>query len=506
VIGQILDERYKVIRRLGEGGMGEVFLAEHINLGRQDALKLLREDLAHDPEFIARFRREARAANRLQHPNIVVVHDFGRLSSGRFYLSMELVTGLRLDHVIRGSGPMAVPRALRVLSQLADAADHAHGRGVVHRDLKPENLVLVEHRGRKDILKVLDFGIAKIVKGDVQESITVSHKGKIWGTPAYMSPEQFSGAVADPRSDIYAIGCIAFDLLVGEPPFLGHMLQLLEKHMSAPPDRPSTRRPSARIPPELDEIVLRCLAKKPQERYPSGRDLYLALSRLLEEEARSPSGRRASYSIGVAAGDDTVGATEWSSRRGPTIGKTEPLSTAVAARAVQEVVRTLAQALADLDGVDARLLLALTAIRQLDDDLIHNEAQQAALEAFSDDLEAASRAREASLRFAQGELHYQRSMALGRGMVPDEAIDRELHALEVRVAELPERLERELAPVTDQAITLAAARAELEERLGARYADLERAVDEALPRHDQTPTIAPLAGRLRAIRGALPRR
>jgi hypothetical protein len=510
VIGKILDERYKIIRKLGEGGMGEVYLAEHINLGRQDALKLLREDLAVDPEFVTRFRREARATNRLQHPNIVVVHDFGRLASagpgGRFYLSMELITGERLDNTIRRGGPLPVPRTLRILSQLADAIDHAHSRGVVHRDLKPENMILIEHRGRADILKILDFGVSKIVKGDVQETVSVSHRGRIWGTPAFMAPEQFSGGAADPRCDVYAVGCIAFDLLVGEPPFTGHMLQLLEQHMAKAPDRPSVRRPSAHIPRELDEIVLRCLAKKPAERYQTGRDLYLALARLLEAEARSPSGRRSSYSMGVAAGaSDTVGATDWSSQRGPTVGKTEPLSTAVAARAVQEVTRTLAQALADLDGADARLLIALTAIKQLDDDLLHNEAQQAALEALSDDLEAAHRAREASLRFALGELHYQRSQALARGSTPDDAIDRELAALEARVAEMPEKLERELAPITDQAISLAAARHSIEEGAGERLRELERVVEQVLPKHDKHPQIAPLAGRLRAIRGALPR-
>jgi hypothetical protein len=512
VIGKILDERYKIIRKLGEGGMGEVYLAEHINLGRQDALKLLREDLANDPEFVTRFRREARATNRLQHPNIVVVHDFGRLASageaGRFYLSMELITGERLDNAVKRGGPLPVARALRILSQLADAIDHAHSRGVVHRDLKPENMILIEHRGRADILKILDFGVAKIVKGDVQEQVSVSHRGRVWGTPAFMAPEQFSGGVADPRCDIYAVGCIAFALLVGEPPFKGHMLQLLEQHMAAQPDRPSARRPSARIPLELDEIVLRCLAKKPAERYQTGRDLYLALARLLEAEARSPSGRRSSYSIGVASGgppSDTVGATEWSAARGPTVGKTEPLSVAVAARAVQEVVRTLAQALADLDGADARLLIALTAIKQLDDDLVHNEAQQAAIEALSEDLEAAHRAREASLRFALGELHYQRSQALTRGGTPDEAIDQELSSLEARVAEMPEKLERELAPITDQAISLAAARHTIEEGAGLRYAELERIVEQVLPRHDNNPQVAPIAARLRAIRGALSR-
>jgi serine/threonine protein kinase len=509
MIGQVFDERYRIVRKLGEGGMGEVFLAEHINLGRQDALKVLREDMATDPEFVARFRREARATNRLQHPNIVAVYDFGKLEGGRFYLAMELITGERLDGVVR-RGPLPVARVLRILAQLADAVDHAHSRGVVHRDLKPENLLLVEHRGRADILKVLDFGIAKILKGDSQDAVTLSHKGKIYGTPAFMPPEAFADGVVDPRVDLYAIGCIAFDLLVGEPPFVGNMLQLMEQHMMKTPDRPSARRPGARIPAELDEIVLRCLAKKPSERFQTGRDLYLALDRLQAETARSPSGRRTSYSLGVPArtdGGDTVSATDFSSGgpRPDASGKTEPLSSAVAVRAIQEVVRALAQSLCDLGGRHAGLLLALTRIKQLDDDLAHTEAQQAALEALSDDLEEAARAREASLRFALGELHYERAQAVERGETPDGALDREIHSFEVQVAKIPADLERALSPTVDHSITLAAARSEIEEVASSLYGELERRVEEVLPRFADERTIAPMVSRLRSIRSAIPR-
>src|SRR5258706_1829378 len=168
MIGTFVDSRYCILRKLGEGAMGEVYLAEHVNLGRKEALKIIRPAHASDPEFVARFRREARATNRVQHPNIVSVYDFSQLPDGRLLLCMEYADGVGLDSVLGEKQRLPLPRAVHVLHQLADAVAHAHACGVVHRDLKPENLILVEHRGRSDVLKVLDFGIAKIVAQDYQ--------------------------------------------------------------------------------------------------------------------------------------------------------------------------------------------------------------------------------------------------------------------------------------------------------------------------------------------------
>src|SRR5262249_8152448 len=156
--------------------------------------------------------------------------------------------------------PVEIPRVLHVLAQLADAVHHAHERGVVHRDLKPENLLLVEHRGKPDVLKVLDFGIAKIVAPDYAESVALTEHGEIFGTPEYMSPERCTGAPAAPSSDLYAVGCIAFELLAGRPPFEGRALQLMHAHLTEEPEAPSRAR--AGVPLELDAIVLRLLAKK----------------------------------------------------------------------------------------------------------------------------------------------------------------------------------------------------------------------------------------------------
>jgi len=262
VIGGELDGRYRILSKVGEGAMGEVYLVEHLGLGRKEALKVLRSSM-DTPSLVTRFRREARATNRLQHPNIVAIHDFGRLPDGRFYIATEYAEGDSLDQVLRRLGVFTVARALPILIQLADAIDHAHSRGVIHRDLKPANLMLFERRGHGDQLKVLDFGVAKIIAPDDVDSILATGQGEIFGTPAYMAPEQVVAKASDPRIDIYAFGCIAFELVTGDPPFVGRPLEVMSNHMWAPPRRPSQARPAADIPRRLDEIILTCLEKAP---------------------------------------------------------------------------------------------------------------------------------------------------------------------------------------------------------------------------------------------------
>src|SRR5262245_44628047 len=236
--------------------MGEVFLAEHIALGRKEAIKILKPSLAADPTFVSRFRREARAVNRLRHPNIIAVYDFGQLNDNRFYLSMEYADGQSVYQLLKQAGQFEVPRALHVLGQLAYAVHHAHSRGVVHRDLKPDNLILV---GDDETLKVLDFGVAKIVATDHAESMALSNTNLVWGSPRYMSPERVRGVGDDPRSDIYAIGVMAFELLVGAPPFEGTSDEVIRAHLRKEPDAPSSWRSGAGIPAELDAVVLKCM-------------------------------------------------------------------------------------------------------------------------------------------------------------------------------------------------------------------------------------------------------
>src|SRR5689334_5441662 len=256
--------------------MGEVYLAEHLALGRKEAIKILKASLAVDKQFVSRFRREARAVNRLRHPNIIAVYDFGQLNDNRFYLSMEYAEGQSVFEVLHENGFLPVPRVLHILGQLAYAVHHAHSRGVVHRDLKPDNLILV---GEDDTLKVLDFGVAKIVASDHAESMALSNTNLVWGSPRYMAPERVRGVGDDPRSDIYAIGVIGFELLVGSPPFEGTSDEVIRGHLKRQPEAPSAWRPHFGIPPELDALILRCMEKKPDDRFPGAADVFAALNK-----------------------------------------------------------------------------------------------------------------------------------------------------------------------------------------------------------------------------------
>ena len=268
-------ERYQVTSKLGEGGMSEVWLGVD-DEGRRVAIKLLTAQNAGDSELAARFRREAEATRRLRHPNIVALEAVGQLPDGRVYLVMEHADGPSLDQLLSERGWLPLAQVLPLLRQLADAIDHAHEQGVVHRDLKPENLILVDGGAS---LKVLDFGIAKIIASD-HETLGLTRDGDVFGSAQYMSPEQWIGQGRDPRIDIYAFGCVAYDLVTGQPPFSGRTMELMRSHLHEEPTPPSVRRPELGLPPELDALVLRCLAKDAAARYQRGREVCAALDRL----------------------------------------------------------------------------------------------------------------------------------------------------------------------------------------------------------------------------------
>ena len=194
--------------------MGVVVQAQHQDLGNLVAIKVLKSEFTEDERMVGRFRREARAASRIHHPNIVFIQDFGQLPDGRFYLVMEYVPGVALDLLVRKRGPLPVPLALKVLIQVAEALEVAHTQTIVHRDLKPENILLTDERDRSDVVKILDFGLAKILEDTEAKTLTL--KGQIFGTPEYMSPEQCMGRDLDCRSDIYSFGVLAYELSVGD--------------------------------------------------------------------------------------------------------------------------------------------------------------------------------------------------------------------------------------------------------------------------------------------------
>jgi len=276
---QIIAGRFRILRLVGEGGMGAVYEAQHLVLPRRFAIKVLKPELSHDKSFVERFRREAIAAASVEHPNVIYITDFGATDEGSVYLVMEYLEGSGLDQLLSRQTRLSMSRALPILAQVADALDTAHRVNVIHRDLKPENILLTEVRGQKDFVKLLDFGIAKLQTPQFA-GVALTMQGQVFGTAEYMSPEQAAGEPVDGRSDLYAVGCLAYEMLTGDPPFTGTAVSVLQAHVRTPPAAPSTRLREHRIPPALDALVLRCLAKNPAERYQTGAELRRDLLRV----------------------------------------------------------------------------------------------------------------------------------------------------------------------------------------------------------------------------------
>jgi len=279
---------YRVLHQIGEGGMGSVWLAEHAMLGRRAALKVLHPEYSSRQEIVTRFFNEARAATSIGDPGIVQIFDFGLHTDGSAYIVMELLDGEPLDKRLERLGTLDLPDTLRIMRQVASTLGAAHARGIVHRDLKPENIFIVRDPevAAGERAKVLDFGIAKL-GGD--HSGVKTQTSAVMGTPTYMSPEQCRGAGGvDQRSDVYALGCVLVRLLCGAPPFDGEGIgDIIVKHLTVPPPVPSSLRPG--IPPEVDALVLRCLAKDPAERFASGADLAIAIGALVGSSPHLPS-------------------------------------------------------------------------------------------------------------------------------------------------------------------------------------------------------------------------
>ncbi|MDB4967193.1 MAG: serine/threonine protein kinase, partial [Myxococcales bacterium] len=265
LVGQVLADRYRIIRLLGEGGMGQVYEAQHLNINKRFALKLLRPEVIGSPQSLQRFRQEAWAASSIGHENIVEIDDFATLPSGQVYLAMEFLDGQSLAERIRDGAALTVEDAVAVMIAVALGLAAAHDKGIVHRDMKPENVFLARKGGRV-VAKILDFGIAKMTGGDEPSNLT--RTGAIFGTPLYMSPEQAKGRPADARADVYAVGVILYELLTGRVPFGGEShVEILSQHIAAAPLPPSQLEP--RVPAAVEAIVLHALQKEPGDRIQS---------------------------------------------------------------------------------------------------------------------------------------------------------------------------------------------------------------------------------------------
>ena len=265
LIGQLLADRYRVIRTLGEGGMGRVYLAEHVRMGRLSAVKVMSPALAPTPDAISRFNREAANASRINHPNVAAIYDFGETADGVLYLAMEYVDGETLAALTRRMGALPLTQVGALVRQIADALQAAHSLGIVHRDLKPDNILITKDGDGNDSVKVVDFGIAKTVQGGGQ---TVTTVGMSIGTPEFMSPEQLAGETLDARTDIYSLGLVTFTMLTGELAYPSHSSkQSLVQRLTTRPRPLTEARPSVAWPPRLQSALDKALSPEPHDRF-----------------------------------------------------------------------------------------------------------------------------------------------------------------------------------------------------------------------------------------------
>src|SRR3989441_1972682 len=267
LVGQVIADRYHVTKKLGEGGMGQVYLAEHVKMGRRSAIKVMNPSMVHDPDAVARFNREASNASRITHPNVCAIYDFGETPDGLIYLAMEFIEGEPLTDLLEREGALPVPRATAIFLQTADALQAAHDLGIVHHDLKPDNIMLTSRKGGGDTVKVVDFGIAKAVGGD-QPGQKVTKTGLVVGTPEFMSPEQLSGDNLDGRSDLYSLALVFYRMLIGKLPFEATSVQeTMIKRLTDEPTTLAEARPDLSFPAGLQPVLDTALARTPMERY-----------------------------------------------------------------------------------------------------------------------------------------------------------------------------------------------------------------------------------------------
>lgn len=538
-IGMVIAGRFRITGLIGEGGMGTVYMAEHRTLPRRFAIKILKREMAEDPVFVERFRREAIAASRVVHPNVVYITDFGRLDQGDYYMVMEYLEGDELERILERHGRLPLSRVLHIVIQLSDALDHAHSMGVVHRDLKLENVLLCRIRGRDDVVKLVDFGIAEILDPDEESKRKASIPGQVFGTPEYMSPEQATDQPQDGRSDIYAMGVLAFELAVGEPPFTGEPTQILLAHLQRPPPLPSSRLPGIPVPKGFDACVLRCLAKKPEERYQRAAELRRDLMRLrgmlsgmtddfLYESALSkhPAFHEAAQGPWRSIGD--LEENVYSPFDPPFTGEASPLSQEQGEEKRRSVIpsaltRSSNELRAELHMILKELALSLSeaairpkkmteifhSILQIEEEEAALRAQIALLDQNYERIRFESGERETMLRYAVLDLTLERTQLLEKTPNPSPEIVTKAEDLAFQIAELENRLmavfedrHKKIEALNLEILEYRTAEQERTESAARLYNDLHETVKSARTKA-QGPPFDRLYGKIEEIREEL---
>jgi serine/threonine-protein kinase len=285
LIGKTLAGRYRIVRKIGQGGMGAVYRGEHVKMNRPTAIKVLTSELSGNPEFVARFEREAAMAARISHPNAVSIYDYGEAEDGIVYLAMEFLEGEPLSAILKSEGALNLDRVLRITRQAADALHAAHKLGIIHRDFKPDNMIICRRDDHQDWVEVLDFGIAKETAVDAEKQ-ALTKTGFVLGTPQYMSPEQVKGELLDPRSDLYSLAIVCYEMITGVLPFGGDSPQSqMIKRILEQPIPISQARPQLWLPSAVEQVVMRGLSILPAHRFSTT----IEFASSLEQAARSQS-------------------------------------------------------------------------------------------------------------------------------------------------------------------------------------------------------------------------
>jgi serine/threonine protein kinase len=309
-LGRILMGQFELREIAGRGAMGTVYRAYQRTMDRVVAVKILRNEIVKEPGVLRRFLREARAAARLQHPNIVTVHMVGETEDGVPYLVMEHIDGVSLEAICEAQGPQTLPRVISFGRQIAAALSEAHSLGIVHRDLKPANILVTDRSRTPDLVKVLDFGIAKLVSNTEADQSMMSADGTIFGTPHYIAPEQASGTDVDHRVDIYSLGVLLFRLTTGRLPFEGtQSMQVVLKHLRDEPPRP--RSLDASIPQAMEDLILACLQKQRQRRPDDTEQVIASLDRIEADSRRGKSERLAPVVVTRGSAPNAASSPAW---------------------------------------------------------------------------------------------------------------------------------------------------------------------------------------------------